>query len=208
MSENEKRESEKRNTMRVGLCSIVVVAVLGGLGLGGFGHCLGLGGGGVAAAQPGPGSGSGPESGSGSATPGPTTNADADAALRDQCTGVIARSADHTDKAEVLADEARRTHQPVPDADATVKWTQAQIGVLWPLTKRYKADDLNAAAQASHDQAAAEVATNKRHVILAYAALWVLAAIFLVVLWRRQQGLKSQIAELKRDLDAAVKDAS
>lgn len=131
---------------------------------------------------------------------------DTDAALRDQCTAVIKSAAEHTDKAEGTADEARRNHQPVPPADATVTWTQAQVGVLWPLTKRYKADELNAAAEETHDQAAREVATNKRHVILAYGAMWVIGAIFLTVLWRRQQRLVGQIAELKRDLDAAVKE--
>jgi len=141
----------------------------------------------------------------GAAAAQPAPGADPDAALRDQCTAVIKTAADHTDKAETAADEAKRNNQPVAPADAAVTWTQAQVGVLWPLTKRYKADELNRAAQETHEQAAREVATNKRHVILAYGAMWVIAAIFLTVLWRRQQRLVGQIADLKRDLDAAVK---
>jgi hypothetical protein len=129
-------------------------------------------------------------------------------AARDQCAKVIADSVAHTEKAEAAADEAKRTKQPVPPADATVLWTQKQVGTLWPLTKRYKADELTAAAEIAHDQAANEVAVNKRHVILAYGAMWVIAAAFVLVLWRRQQGLKAQIADLKKDLDAAVKDGS
>ena len=128
--------------------------------------------------------------------------------VRDQCTKVVTEAVAHTEKAEAAADEARRTKQPVPPADATVVWTQKQVGTLWPLTKRYKADDLTAAGEAAHDQAAGEIAVNKRHVILAYGAMWVIAAGFVVLLWRRQQALKAQIAELKRDLDAAVKDGT
>jgi hypothetical protein len=129
-------------------------------------------------------------------------------AVRDQCTKVVTDAVAHTEKAEAAADEAIRLKQPPPPADATVLWTQKQVGVLWPLTKRYKADDLTAAGEAAHDQAANEVAVNKRHVILAYGAMWVIAAVFVMLLWRRQQGLKAQIAELKRDLDAAVKDGT
>lgn len=57
----------------------------------------------------------------------------------------------------------------------------------------------------AHTQAAAQVAENERHVILAYAAMWIIAALFVVFLWRRQQALKVEIAQLKRDLDAAAK---
>jgi hypothetical protein len=129
-------------------------------------------------------------------------------AVREQCAKVIADSAAHTEKAEIAADEAKRNKQHPPAADATVLWTQKQVGALWPLTKRYRADELTAAGEAAHDQAASEVAVNKRHVILAYGAMWVIAAAFVIVLWRRQQALKAQIADLKKDLDAAVKDGS
>ena len=40
---------------------------------------------------------------------------------------------------------------------------------------------------------------------MAYAAMWVIAAMFLMFLWRRQQALKGEIANLKRDLEAAAK---
>lgn len=56
-----------------------------------------------------------------------------------------------------------------------------------------------------HARAANAIAKNERHVILAYAAMWILAALFVIFLWRRQQHLKGEIAQLRRDLDAAAK---
>ena len=54
------------------------------------------------------------------------------------------------------------------------------------------------------DDANAKIAKNEKHVILAYAAIWVAAAAFLLFLWRRQQGLKDRIEKLTRELDAAL----
>lgn len=59
----------------------------------------------------------------------------------------------------------------------------------------------------THADAQASVAKNERHVIMAYAAMWVVAAGFLVFLWLRQLGLKSEIANLRRDL-ADAKEAT
>lgn len=58
----------------------------------------------------------------------------------------------------------------------------------------------------AHQDAVAHVEKNQRHVIGAYAAMWVIAAAFLLYLLRRQQRLKGEIAQLRRDLDAAAKD--
>ncbi len=57
----------------------------------------------------------------------------------------------------------------------------------------------------AHTQAAHPIAKNEKHVILAYAAMWIIAALFVVFLWRRQQTLKLEIAQLRSDLDAAGK---
>lgn len=57
-----------------------------------------------------------------------------------------------------------------------------------------------------HEIAAAAVAKNQKHVILAYAAMWIIAAAFVMFLWRRQQLLRGEIAQLKADLDAATKE--
>ena len=64
----------------------------------------------------------------------------------------------------------------------------------------------NEQTAAAHMKAAENVAKNERHVILAYAAMWVVAAGFVIFLWRRQQGLKLEIETLRRDLAAATKD--
>ncbi len=60
----------------------------------------------------------------------------------------------------------------------------------------------------AHADAQDRVAKNEKHVILAYASMWLVAAGFLLFLWRRQQALKSEIVQLRRDLDAAAKDAT
>lgn len=67
------------------------------------------------------------------------------------------------------------------------------------------ATKLAAEVELQHENAAKAIAKNEKHVVLAYAALWVLAAGFLLFLWRRQQALKTEIANLKRDLEAATK---
>jgi hypothetical protein len=58
----------------------------------------------------------------------------------------------------------------------------------------------------AHQDANFHVQKNERHVILAYAALWVIAAAFVMFLWRRQQALKAEIALLRKDLEAAAKE--
>lgn len=57
-----------------------------------------------------------------------------------------------------------------------------------------------------HQESQDEVATNKRHVLLAYLAMWLVAAGFVLYLWRKQQALKREIVLLRNDLDAATKD--
>ena len=58
-----------------------------------------------------------------------------------------------------------------------------------------------------HERAAEDIAENQRHVLYAYAAMWALAVLFVVFLWRRQQVLKAELVQLKKDLEAATKDA-
>ena len=59
----------------------------------------------------------------------------------------------------------------------------------------------------SHKRAQDDIAENKLHVILAYAAMWIIAAGFVVFLWMRQQALRAEIAQLRKELDAKGKDA-
>ncbi|HSS03493.1 MAG TPA: hypothetical protein VLM79_40795 [Kofleriaceae bacterium] len=57
---------------------------------------------------------------------------------------------------------------------------------------------------AAHVDANLKVQRNERHVIYAYAAMWVIAAAFVIFLWRRQRALESEILQLRRELDAAA----
>lgn len=54
-----------------------------------------------------------------------------------------------------------------------------------------------------HQDADAAVKLNERHVIYAYAAMWIAAALFLIYLLFRQQSLKRDIAALRKDLEEA-----
>jgi len=68
------------------------------------------------------------------------------------------------------------------------------------------AEEVDRQTIAAHKAAAEQIAENQRHVIYAYAAMWLLAAGFVVFLWWRQQALKTELAALRRELDAATKD--
>lgn len=59
-----------------------------------------------------------------------------------------------------------------------------------------------------HNEEAELIAMNKRHVVMAYAVLWLFSIAFLFAQWRRQQALKQQIESLKSELAAAVKGSA
>ena len=67
---------------------------------------------------------------------------------------------------------------------------------------------IDAQTLAAHQEAQEHIARNERHVVLSYAALWVIAAGFVMFLWRRQIGLRREIAQLRRDLEEAGKDGA
>lgn len=54
-----------------------------------------------------------------------------------------------------------------------------------------------------HEQTSKEVTTNNRHVVMAYAAIWLIAVGFVVLLWRKQQALRAEIDRLSRELSKA-----
>lgn len=60
----------------------------------------------------------------------------------------------------------------------------------------------------AHEDANRHIQKNEAHVIYAYAAMWVIAALFVAYLVLRQQALRREIAALRRDLEAAGKDAA
>lgn len=55
----------------------------------------------------------------------------------------------------------------------------------------------------AHEDAYHHIQKNENHVIYAYAAMWVLAALLVGFLFMRQQALKTEILALKRDLSRA-----
>ena len=50
--------------------------------------------------------------------------------------------------------------------------------------------------------------TNNRHVVMAYAAFWLLTVGFVVLQWRRQQQLKAEVVRLEQELARALKDGA
>ena len=52
------------------------------------------------------------------------------------------------------------------------------------------------------DQGSTEATSASLHVTLAYGAIWVVAVLYLVFIWRRQARIAAEIAELRRRLDA------
>ena len=60
----------------------------------------------------------------------------------------------------------------------------------------------------AHNEAFHHIQKNESQVIYAYAAMWVIAAGFVVFLWRRQQALRSEIAQLRSELAAAAKEGA
>lgn len=58
-----------------------------------------------------------------------------------------------------------------------------------------------------HTEDAQQMLTNRRHVVMAYAALWALVAGFVVFMFVRQRNLQAEIARLEREIEQATKDA-
>jgi hypothetical protein len=57
-----------------------------------------------------------------------------------------------------------------------------------------------------HDEEATAMMKNKEHVVMAYAALWILTVAFVAFMWLRQQRLIGEMARLEDDLRRAVAD--
>jgi hypothetical protein len=59
-----------------------------------------------------------------------------------------------------------------------------------------------------HQDAEHHIEKNERHVIIAYAAMWIIAALFVIFLWRRQQLLVVELGKLRAELEAAGKESA
>lgn len=124
--------------------------------------------------------------------------------------GLVAAQPDGAPPAEAPPAEAppappdaaalRKTCADAMNADPTFAAAIVETADKRAADKRLELD------QQQHEAAAAAVAKNEKHVILAYAAMWVIAAGFVIFLWRRQQALRSELAQLRGELAAATKD--
>jgi hypothetical protein len=89
------------------------------------------------------------------------------------------------------------------DAWATeLAGTDQLVGIV----RKIHATELVEMSRRASVKDAEDIAKNKRHVIMAYLAMWLLSVGFLIFMWRRQAHLRGQIDQLKRDLEAALKD--
>lgn len=57
-----------------------------------------------------------------------------------------------------------------------------------------------------HEEQGNLMARNEKHVVMAYAALWILAVVFLTLLFFRQRMLTAEIVALKTELDRVIRD--
>jgi CcmD family protein len=104
--------------------------------------------------------------------------------------------------AALTAAELRKTCADAMNADKEFEATVLRVLDEKKFAELTKAQQKFAGIQI---EAAARVAKNERHVVLAYAAIWLAAVAFLLFLWRRQRGLHGQIEALRSDLAAALK---
>jgi hypothetical protein len=63
------------------------------------------------------------------------------------------------------------------------------------------------ARYAFHRDEASKLTRNNEHVVMAYAAIWALTVLFVVLVFLRQGKLKAELARLQADLARATKDA-
>jgi hypothetical protein len=111
----------------------------------------------------------------------------------------------------VIATSSVAAAQPAPPADAAAL-RQTCVDAMNANPEFAKSIVATAAKQSdqriidAHVAANAKIDQNQRHVIYAYGAMWIIAALFVAFLWLRQQSLKAELAALRRDLEAAAKD--
>ena len=96
---------------------------------------------------------------------------------------------------------------PAVSKEACLAFIDADPALSAELTTRLRAHidqqfwrDQEAATQKRHNDDATLIATNKRHVVMAYAAMWLLAVGFLAFLWQRQRVLVARLGELEARL--------
>lgn len=112
---------------------------------------------------------------------------------------------------------AAATEAPPPAAPGDATSARAQCTAAMNADPKFEAEIVRIADEkaalkrdadtvAAHTDAYAHVQKDERHVIYGYAAMWIIAAAFVIFLWRRQQALQAEIVQLRRDLEAAAAD--
>lgn len=72
--------------------------------------------------------------------------------------------------------------------------------------KLWSAELQESVRPAVHEADANIMLKNKKHVVMAYAALWILTVAFLVLLWLRQRKLVADIARLESKVAKAAEE--
>ena len=72
--------------------------------------------------------------------------------------------------------------------------------------KLWSAELQESVRPAVHEADAGIMLKNKKHVVMAYAALWILTVAFLVLLWLRQRKLVGEIARLEAKVAKAAEE--
>ncbi len=70
--------------------------------------------------------------------------------------------------------------------------------------KAWAAELLNDMRPAVHQEDANIIARNKKHVVIAYGALWGLTVVFLVLMWLRQRRLLAEMDRLAQQITKAA----
>lgn len=75
-----------------------------------------------------------------------------------------------------------------------------------PGDAQWRAELKQRLASEVHTEDANLMLRNKRHVVMAYGAIWLLVTLFAFLMWTRQRGLKAELARLEAELGQAMKD--
>ena len=72
---------------------------------------------------------------------------------------------------------------------------------------RWRATLRNQLRDEIHDEDSKLMLRNKRHVVIAYASIWILAVGFILLMWWRQRALGAEIEQLRAEVARAAKES-
>src|SRR4051812_32898820 len=108
----------------------------------------------------------------------------------------------HAETARVPDDMAANSAARKACADAMNADPQFAQSIVATVDKQIDQKTIDA-----HLDAEKHIKKNEKHVIIAYAAMWIVAALFLAFMYWRQEALNTEILRLRKDLQDAAKDA-